>query len=71
MCKLAGLGRCGEKPLMGLVASGIHSFSGDNMLLMPSVFKARQFFLSTNYRDVASLSNRLKTEAGLRNWLWY
>lgn len=42
MCKLAGLGRCGEKPLMGLVASGIHSFSGDNMLLMPSIFKARQ-----------------------------
>lgn len=39
MCKLADLGsRCGEKPLMGLVVFGIHSFSGDNMLLMPNPF---------------------------------
>lgn len=68
MCKLAGLGRCGEKALMGLVAFGIHSFSGDNALLMPSIFKARQFFLSMNYSGDASLSNRLKTEVGLRSW---
>lgn len=61
MCKLAGLGGCGEKPLMCFIAFGIHSFSGDNMLLMPSIFKATQIFLSTNYRGVASLSNRLKS----------
>lgn len=40
------------------------------MLLMPSIFKARQFFLSTNYRHVSSLSNRLNSEVGLGSWLW-